>query len=227
MDAESYADVLPWLVFLVVDRRAGLSVGWAGSTAAATAALVVGWAYWRGRRAPIAALAVGTFTACGLAVLPFHSWDSQVDDPRAVVVLALAVALLGSLGVRPMSLAYTAPKVAPAVAVREEYRRVNAQITAAWGVGALAVAASFAVSAVTHDVVGSTFLDWIVPMAVCLATGLWVARRWELFRLEVDAGAGERPGERIASALPLPGWVPRRERDAVVRRLPVGERDTS
>ncbi|MGH2929521.1 MAG: hypothetical protein ACRDL8_15070, partial [Solirubrobacteraceae bacterium] len=61
MDAETYTDLLPWLVFVVIDRKSGLGIDWASAGAAVAAGLLVARAYWRGRQAPAAVVALVVF----------------------------------------------------------------------------------------------------------------------------------------------------------------------
>jgi hypothetical protein len=223
MDAEAYADMLPWLVFIVVDRKAGLGAGWAGACAAFSGGALAAWAFWRsGRRAPLPLLAVGVFGACFLVALVSPWWAGQVAITRALTVGALSVTAfvsIGSFGLRPLSEPYTASHVCAATRSDARFRRVNIEITRAWGVGALLAAASYGVAQIAHDDVGLTFFNWILPLAITGGTVLWAGRRWELFHLEVDAAAAANsPSGRVDAARARP-WLD--GDNSVIRRLPV------
>jgi hypothetical protein len=219
MDAEGYADLVPWLVFVVIERKTGLGIGWAGGCASVSAAALVAAAYWRGRRAPVAKLGVVLFAILCAADFVVPPMSSQIADARIIAVLALAAAAFGSLRFSPISAAYTAAEVAPAVREDPRFRRVNAEISTAWGVGAVLVAVAYLVSHLFHDAVGYTFLNWVVPLAVATAVLIWSARRWQMFRLEAEGDwLAEGTGERGPMTRELGSWV--EAHDAVVHRLP-------
>lgn len=189
MDAEAYADMLPWLVFLVIDRRGGLSVAWAASCATVCSAGLLAWSYRRGRRAPLPWVALVVFALCVVAALVVPVWDSAVGVTRSMVVLAVSVSAFASLWRTPISEAYTTPLVTPSVAERPRFRQVNVEMTAALGAGSLLVAVFGGVGSLVRGTVAFTFMDWVVPLVTAVVTLLWATRRWELFRLHVDARA--------------------------------------
>lgn len=215
MDAETYTDLLPWLVFIVVDRKSGLGIDWASAAGAVSAGLLVGRAYWRGRPAPGAVIGLSVFCVSCVVAIFDPAWDRAVSDPRAAVVLVLALSALVSLGIRPLSESYTAGAVAPGIRGTSEFHRVNVEITAAWAVGGIVVAATFAASAVDSGPVALTLLNWIVPLVLLFGTYLWAARRWERFRVSTLAAGGP---DRAAAWL-ISGQRSQCE-DAVIHRLP-------
>lgn len=219
MDAEAYADMLPWLVFLVIDRRAGLSVSWAAACATVCSAGLASWSYWRGRRAPLPQVALAFFVPCYFAAIAFPVWDGAVAVSRSMAVLAVSISAFASLRFTPISEAYTTPLVAPGVPARPRFRQVNVEMTAAWGVGSLLAAVVCAVAdLVDGGTYAFTFLDWVAPLVIATGTVLWATRRWELFRLSLDGGAdlGD-PAERQLR----PYEPPEAPHDAVIRELPV------
>ncbi len=187
MDAEAYTDMLPWLVFIVMDRKMGLGVAWAGGGALACSAGLVGWSYWRGRYALLPRIGLGIFAACLVSGLAVPAWNHEVSIPRALVVATLSVLAFGSLRFTPLSETYTVHLVPPASRVDPRFRKVNVQMTLAWGVGSLAVAAACGTTVALTGPVSFTLLDWVTPLVLATATILWAARRWELFRLAVDS----------------------------------------
>lgn len=189
MDAEAYADMLPWLVFLAIDRKSGLGVAWAGAGALTCGAGLVAWSYWRGRYAPLPRVAVALFAVCLVSGLVFHSWNDQVSLPRALVVASLSALAFGSLPFTPLSETYTGHLVAPALREDPRFAKVNVEITLAWGVGSLAVAAASATTALLSGAVAFTFLDWVTPLVLAAGTILWATRRWGRFHLTVDTVA--------------------------------------
>lgn len=193
MDAEAYADMLPWLVFFVVDRRAGLSVSWAGGCAAIVAAALVAWSYYRGRRAPLVRVAVVVFGALFLSGVASAWWDDQIGPTRVAAATALSLATFVSLRFSPMSEPYTARNVAPAVREDPRYTKVNREITLSWAVGSLLVAVACGLPDVMGGPIALTFLDWVTPLLLFGGTLLWASRRWELFRLALDSTASGAP----------------------------------
>lgn len=189
MDAEAYADMLPWLVFLVIDRKSGLGVAWAGGGALGCSVGLVAWSYWRGRYSLVPRVALALFAACLISGIASHAWDQQVSIPRALVVATLSVLAFASLRFTPVSETYTVPLVAPALRADPRFVKVNVEITIAWGVGSLAVAVASGTTALLSGAVFFTFLDWVTPLVLAAATVLWATRRWELFRLSVDSVA--------------------------------------
>jgi hypothetical protein len=222
MDAQAYADMLPWLVFLVIDRRSGLGVAWAGGGALFCSAGLVAWSYWRGRCSLVPRVALALFATCLVSGLASHAWDQQVSLPRALVVATLSGLAFVSLRFTPVSEAYTVPLVAPAIRSDPRFVKVNVEITLAWAVGSLAVAVASGTTALLSNAVFFTFLDWVTPLVLAAATILWATRRWELFRLAVDSvvvghhlgdaalQAQDPEGEPFGSGVALlrPGAVP-------------------
>lgn len=210
MDAEAYADMLPWLVFLVIDRKSGLSVAWAAGCATACSAGLAGWAYWRGRRAPLPLAALAFFVPCYFAALASPSWDAAIGVSRSVAVLAVSITAFASLRFTPISEAYTTPLVAPGVPSNPSFRRVNVEMTTAWGVGSLMASVTCAVATLVEGRVAGTFtftfMDWVIPLVIATGTVLWATRRWELFRLGLDeAGGGD---SAVAQPVPLRAYEP-------------------
>lgn len=210
MDAEAYADMLPWLVFLVVDRKSGLSVGWAAACATACAAGLAGWSYWRGRRAPLPLLALACFIPCLVGALAFPAWDSAIGLTRSIAVLTVSVSAFVSLRFTPISEAYTTSLVAPGVPQTPRFRQVNVEMTAAWGVGSLLAAVTCAVATIVTGSFAFTFMDWVVPLVIAVGTVLWATRRWELFRLSLD-GADANDTVLVQPVSLLPGEPGTRE----------------
>lgn len=203
MDAEAYADVLPWLVFLVIDRKSGLGVAWAGAGALVCSAGLVVWSYWRGRGSLVPRLALPLFAACLVSGLASEAWNDQVSIPRALVLVSLSALALGSLPFTPLSETYTVPLVAPALRDDPRFAKVNVEITLAWGIGGLTVAAASAGTALLSGAVAFTFLDWVTPLVLAAATILWATRRWELFRLAVDSvPIGHDLGDAVPTLAP-------------------------
>lgn len=219
MDAETYADLLPWLVFIVIDRKSGLGVAWAGGCAAATGVLLRLWAYWHGRRAPAASLAVAVFCASWVAALLVPWWDDQLSMSRSAAVLALSVLAFLSVRFNPLSDAYTSAQVAPGALGHPGFHRVNVEVTMAWGIGALLVSVSFAAGDLDKGPVGLTILSWVVPLVLAAATILWVARRWERYCLELEERPASQLSEATVTPFPPRGWDD--TADAVIRRLPL------
>lgn len=218
MDTEAYADMLPWLVFVVIDRKAGLGVAWASGVAAGCAAGLVAWSYWRGRHAPLPRLALVMFAACLLSALASPVWDHEVSLSRALPVLVLSAAFFSSLLFSPLSEAYTAQVVAPSVREDPRFRRVNLEMTSAWAVSSLAIAMACGTTALLRGAVAFTFLDWVAPLLLAAATILWAARRWELFRLDIEAARDHLPAK-------APGARASEDavsEDAVIHRFPLG-----
>jgi hypothetical protein len=203
MDAEAYADMLPWLVFVVTDRKMGLSVAWAAGGALACSVGLAAWSYWRGRFALVPRVGSCVFGLFLMSALIFPSWDEQVSLPRALAVLTLCLLSFGSLRFTPLSESYTVPLVAPAVREDPRFHKVNVDMTLAWGVGSLAVALASGTTALLSGRVAFTLLDWVTPLVLATITILWAARRWELFRLSVDSVTSGHPAGGATTELRL------------------------
>ena len=187
MDAEAYVDMLPWLVFVMMDRKLGLGVAWAGGSALGCSAGLAGWSYWRGRYALLPSIASGIFAVCLVSALVFPAWNDQVSLPRALVVATLSLLAFGSLRFTPLSETYTVRLVAPGLREDPRFRKVNVEMTVAWGVGSLVVALACSTTALLPGRLAFTLLDWVTPLVLATVTILWAARRWERFRLSIDA----------------------------------------
>lgn len=224
MDAETYADMLPWLIFLVVDRQSGLDVAWASGWAAVAALGLGTWSYWRGRRSPVIDTAIGLFTLCFAVALGLPTWDHMVTVPRATTVVALAAVALVSLAVTPITEVYTAPMVAPGTRSDPRFRKVNVEMTLGWGVGALFVALVCCVGGLVRGSIVLTLCEWVLPLGLAVATSLWAMRRWELFRLSTDdTVAPTGPAAAHGAVVAIDGAA---ARDAVIRRLPLRREET-
>ncbi|MGH8980508.1 MAG: hypothetical protein ACRDWE_05745 [Acidimicrobiales bacterium] len=217
MDAEAYADMLPWLIFLVVNRKSGLDVEWAGGAAAVAALGLAAWSYWRGRRSPVTVAGVGIFTTFFVTALLLPGWDHMVTVPRALTVLAFSAVVFASLAFTPISEAYTAPTVGPDIRDDPRFRIVNLQMTIGWGVGALLVATACTVGRLADGSIAYTLCEWVLPLALAATTSLWATRRWELFRLSIDDTAHEPATTRVA----VTGADRPTHREAVIRQFPL------
>jgi len=226
VDAEAYADMLPWFVFVVVDRRYGLDVTWAAASAAVCALGLVVWSYWRGLRSPVPKLGLVAFSACLLVAFVVPAWDAGTGLPRAVMVGILSLAAFVSLRGTPMSEAYTVAQVAPAVRHDTRFRQVNLDITCAWGIGTALVAVACGTTVVIRDAYAFTFLGWVAPLVLAGSTMLWAARRWDLFRVAVD-GAGIGASGNRGTLFGVPARGPSEVYDgADIRQFPIRrERD--
>lgn len=182
MDLEACVDVLPWILFVVVDRRSGLGLGWAAASSMASGAVLGAWSRWRGRGTPVPWVAVGTFgTLCGVAlVLDVNgAWFEPTLRSGAVLVLGVAAAL--SLRWTPLSEHYTQEQVSSRRQADPEFRRVNRRITALWSATALLVAVCFSAVAAASSAIGLTVFDWVLPIMV-LGVGLRAASlQWSRF----------------------------------------------
>jgi hypothetical protein len=199
MDAEAYADMLPWLVFIVVDRKTGLTVTWAAGSAAVCSLALLAWSYWKGSRASLPRIGLAVFSVCLIVAFAVPAWNTAVSLPRAVMVGTLSLAALVSLLATPLSEGYTMPLVAPQARLDPRFRKVNVEITAAWAVGTALVAVACGTTALLADTYAFTFFGWVAPLALTGGTVLWTARRWELFRLAVDAHAAAASGRHVIS----------------------------
>ena len=189
MDVEAYADMLPWLIFVVVNRRSGLNVSWASGSAAVCSLGLVVWSYWRGLRSPLPRLGVVLFSSCLAVGLAVPWWNESIGLPRACMVGALSLAAFLSLWRTPLSEAYTTPLVAASTRRDARFRQVNVEITAAWGAGTALVALACGTTALLTDAYAFTFFGWVLPLVLAGFSVLWTARRWDLFRVAVEATA--------------------------------------
>jgi hypothetical protein len=205
MDADAYVDLLPWMLFMVVDRKQGLGLGWAGASAALCAGGLLAWAYWHGRRNTVAALGSAVFGALGVLGALAAPWLShhdavRLDAARSGAVLVLGIACLASVRSTPLSYAYSAGRVQSQMCGDPRFAAVNARITRSWGLGALVVAASYAVPAFWPTTVVRTVFDWVVPLVVTAGVVKWSAERWEAFRLQLASEWASKAGSRPLAA---------------------------
>lgn len=195
MDADAYVDVLPWIVFVIVDRKSGLGLSWAGGTSALCAVGVLGWSHWQGRRDLAAWVGVVLFAGCFAAGLAVPGWAAHFAAVRPIAVAVLGATAFASLRASPLSRAFTAGQVRPSVRDDPRFLRVNFQITRAWGSGCAVAAASYCIPLVSGSPVALTFSDWVLPLVVAAATVKWSADRWGRFRSQMWAEAD--PAARI------------------------------
>lgn len=182
MDLEAYVDVVPWLLFMVIDRRSGLGLPWAAVAAAGCGGGIAAWSYWRDRRTPIGWVAVATFgplAVIGLVANQPAQWFEPTVRSASVAVLAMAA--LVSLRHRPLSEAYTSERVPPPRRAESAFIRVNRRVTAGWAATAILVAASFGGDAFVASPVGLTVFDWVLPIVVIACAVRWVAVQWTAY----------------------------------------------
>lgn len=219
MDPEAYADMLPWAVFMVVDRKSGLGMGWAAGSGAVSGALLLAWAYWHGRRSSAGILAVGLFGMMGVVTLIVGSPADHFIGARAVAMGALAIAALVSLRWSPMSEIYTSANISATARADDRFHQLNFAITAAWAVGALLIAVSFSAVVFDRSPVAVTFFNWVLPLGIGAATVKWVAARWQMFRLEVEGADADQVAEGSLLSLAVPEADD--GQDAVIHQLPL------
>lgn len=188
-----WSDLLPWVVFAVVDRKTGLGVGWAGVCAVACAVALMAWGYWWARPSPVRWLAAGLFGATA-AVGFTQTISIPYALPRAAVFAVLgATALVSSAG-RPLSAVYSWPDVPSEQRRDGRFHRANVDITVVWGVAALCAATSFASLQVLTSAVDVTVFGWLVPLGVAAGTLAWTTRRWSLYCADIDDDTLTEPG---------------------------------
>ncbi|MGH9082646.1 MAG: hypothetical protein ACRDY3_00935 [Acidimicrobiales bacterium] len=195
MVLNAYVDVVPWIVFVVVDRHSGMGPGWAALSAAACGCGIAGWSRWRARPSLLGVVAVTVFGSVAVVVV-LDDQTSQWFEPalRAACVLALAVTAFWSLSARshhPLSQPYTADRVPPGHGSDPAFARVNRRITAIWGAAVSLVALSFGCVALGPSDFTLTLLDWVVPIVVIGAAVRWVAIEWSGYQVVAE---GTGPG---------------------------------
>ena len=204
MDLEAYVDVVPWLLFMIIDRQSGLGVSWAAASAAACGLGIAAWSHWRRRRTPIGWVALATFgclIVVGVAANRPTTWFEPVIRSGSVAVLAGAA--LASLGQRPLSEAYTVDRVSPSRRAEPAFAAVNRRITAAWAVAAVLVAASFGAEVFAPSSVGLTVFDWVLPIAVVACAVRWVAVQWTAYLVWTEGPTGTSTTDASLTTLPI------------------------
>lgn len=188
MDLEACVDVVPWMLFVVVDRQSGLGLAWAAASAMGCGAAIAGWSHWRQRRTPIGWLSIGVFGALVVVALIVDR-PAQWFEPtlRAASVSCLGVAALVSLRWRPLSEGYTVERVPVHRQAELGFARVNRRITVAWGIAALCIGGSFAAEALTPSAVALTVFDWVVPLLVLGVTLRFVALQWSTYQVSSES----------------------------------------
>ena len=137
MDAEAYVDMLPWMLFVVIDRKTGLGIVWGGGCAATCAAGLLAWSLWLGRRSLTSWVALVIFSGSVVFGLVGGSLIQHTSAARAVAMGVLGLTALVSLYYVPLSCTYTGSHIRPAAREDPRFDQVNIQITRAWGIGAL------------------------------------------------------------------------------------------
>lgn len=160
----------PFIVFVVVDRLAGIPAGLAAGAVAA-AALLVRDLITPGRSVKL--LEIGTFLLFGgltLFELAFDELWSIADVRLRVDAGLLLIVLLTMVLGRPFSLQYARERVAPEHWDHPDFVRVNYVISAAWAVAFGVLVLADIVMAYVPDVphAGSA-----VTIVVALATAAW------------------------------------------------------
>jgi hypothetical protein len=219
MDAEAYIDVLPWIMFVVIDRKTGLGLAWGGGCAAVCAAGLAAWSVWHGRRSLTAWVALALFTASYIVGMAISVEPEHSTVARAIALLVLALTAFCSLRSTPLSCTYTTAHVRPAAREDPRFDRVNAEITTGWGVGAMVAAGAYLVPLLSQTTVGYTFSDWVAPLAIAAVTLMWTARRWERFRLQSHTEAATQAASRQPLAAVIDDHMGHESPDAVIRAI--------
>ena len=219
MDAEAYVDVLPWILFVIIDRKTGLGMAWAGGTAAVCAALLAGWWVWHGRRSLTAWVGVALFTTSFVVGMTVGVDPSHTTVARSVALAVLAATAFVSLRRTPLSCTYTTAHVRPAAREDPRFDRVNVVITTGWGIAALVAGGAYLIPIASQTGVAYTFSDWVAPLAVVAVTVTWTARQWEHFRLQSLTEAATQAASRQPLSAVLAAGNHRQAPDAVIRDI--------
>jgi hypothetical protein len=179
-----FVSLIPWVLFTIIAGRAGADfVGWAAA-AAATMILVIAVRDIRdrtidGQRANLKVIDVaGLVTFAVMSVLAFTGSHGLREHivlyGRGVCALILAVIMLGSLLVVPFTEQYAREQVPRAYWHSPVFRVLNRQISAAFGLAVLVMAASHFLSGWLESrgdltSIRNLLLNWAVPIVVILA----------------------------------------------------------
>ena len=199
----AYLDMVPWLVFLLVERKDGPGIVGASVCALGAAAGITALARWRRRPAPLARVGCGLFSAFTTVGWLDQSWIHNFAVARGVSLLVLAAVLLGSLVRSPLSAAFASDLVPSRICSTPAFRRVNAEMTASWGIGAaVGGAANLLLSATSTTGWTLTAFGWLVPLLVGIVALAWGQDRWQCM---VDASSAGEGGFHLLVAAPRPG----------------------
>ncbi len=168
---------LPWIAFTIVaNRLAANAVAW--SALIAVAMTVVALALARRRGTPVTLNTVSLVLFTGIAVVGFaggrgvDGWLSTWGRPLVGVALGLYV--LATASVRPFTEEYARLSTPREHWGSPTFRSVNRVISAAWGMGLVAIGISGVLVTVldqqattaSSDHLLELLLNWVVPIAV-------------------------------------------------------------
>lgn len=218
----------PWLVFAFASRSGGLHFATAALIALAWSGGLIGRSLRQGHLRAFELVTLLLFSSMALlGFLQPASWTSEVAPYGRAIVACLALIALGSLLVRPFTEGYTRDLVSSAQLETRAFRSANRSASAAWSLGAILLALSFAAGASLPNPVSTTVFNWLLPLLTVLACIHFTARRWYEELSEGDDGWATLDG---ALALSTSGCsefsAPRRGRPRLrlLRSLPPDNR---
>lgn len=171
----------PWLGFAFASRTGGLDLR-------SSALLAVGWSiavllYSHRRAGVVRAFELETtalFTLLAIAsyVLPATVVKGMSPYARAVAVAGFALLALCSLSVRPFTEEYLRDMVPRDELESITFARTNNALTVAWIVTAMTLVVVFVLGALVPGALGSTLLNWVVPLLLVLGCLRYSTSRW-------------------------------------------------
>jgi hypothetical protein len=184
---QPYWVLLPWLVFAVINRTAGPSVGRAALAACATALVLAFGTRRTGREIgiPNVLLWGASLWFAGLAIV-----GAIATDPNGVVeshgrsfsAAGFAViAAFSLLFAKPITEFYSRPRVRRRDRERAEFRRANVVCTANWIVVWSLIAASQAVGNSVNSEVGASIFRFLIPVLLIMLGAQRGHAMWEEF----------------------------------------------
>jgi hypothetical protein len=192
----AYNYLLPWVVFVIVDRNSGLGVLWAASISLGCGVAVLARAAYRKEHLFCGVGFVLTFGSTLIAYSLVTSATFHTFEPfaRSVVSTGIGLVLLASLLVAPASKDHLRSLTAPPFWSTMEFERANMRVTARWGLTMLAIAAAYgAEAAVSGGPIVRTACDWLIPLLACLICVHWDGRTAHVLSEPDLTGADDAP----------------------------------
>jgi hypothetical protein len=175
----AYNYLLPWVVFVIVDRNSGLGVLWAASISLGCGVGVLALAAYRKEHVFCGLGFVLTFgsTLIAYSLLTSPAFHTLEPFARSVVSAGIGLVLLASLLVAPASKDHLRSLTVPPFWDTMEFERANMRVTARWGLTMLAIAAAYgAEAAISGGPIVRTACDWLIPLLACLICVHWDGR---------------------------------------------------
>ena len=208
MSAAAYAFFLPWIVYMIFDRTAGQGAVWAATagTICALALILLAVSQKKYDRLLGIVLVVLVFASIllvhNLLAMPANGTFDSFS--RSIATAGMAVVLVTSLFVRPVSHDFLSSVAPPTAQNSLRLRQLDRQITGRWALTMAVLSVIMGIAALWPGAFIRTICDWMVPLIACIAT---IHRdRWS-WQVRGQWMAYISDGEE-SIAIDIPRWSP-------------------